>query len=106
MFLTTLLRAKAKSKNVLVMCESLASGHRVNLLRERNADKMEFIRYDPWINEESLYKEVKKLKSVKIVLRHQKGPQGSQGAAGGRGIAGSQGAERNTSRPDSWKDGR
>lgn len=72
MFLTVLLRAKVKSKNVLVMCESIASGHRINLLRERTADKMEFIRYDPLINQDSLYKEIKKIKSVKIVLQSQK----------------------------------
>ncbi|XP_034238110.1 39S ribosomal protein L33, mitochondrial [Thrips palmi] len=72
MLLTTLLRAKVKTKHVMVMCESVATGHRINLLRERTADKMEFIRYDPLINQDSLYKEIKKIKSVKIVLKAQK----------------------------------
>ena len=28
--------------------ESIVSGHRVNMIRERLADKLEVIRFDPW----------------------------------------------------------
>ncbi|KAE8751157.1 hypothetical protein FOCC_FOCC002241 [Frankliniella occidentalis] len=72
MFITALLRAKVKTRNVLVMCESIASGHRVNVLRERNADKLEFIRFDPTIQQESLYRELKKLKSVTMLTKEQR----------------------------------
>ena len=35
-------------RDVLVMLESVVSGHKINLIRPRLDDKMEIIRYDPW----------------------------------------------------------
>ncbi|KAK3925791.1 39S ribosomal protein L33, mitochondrial [Frankliniella fusca] len=72
MFLTIVLRAKPKTKNVLVMCESIASGHRLNSVRERTGDKLEFIRFDPTIQQESIYREIKKLKGVKVSTAEQR----------------------------------
>ncbi|XP_041981505.1 39S ribosomal protein L33, mitochondrial [Aricia agestis] len=65
MFLTNVLLKKAKSKSIMVMMESVVSGHRINLIRERLADKLEVIRFDPFIQQESLYKEKKKIRSMK-----------------------------------------
>lgn len=41
---------------------SLVSGHRINVIRERLADKAEFIRYDPW-------SELKIMLTFKIILK-------------------------------------
>ncbi|XP_045774187.1 39S ribosomal protein L33, mitochondrial [Maniola jurtina] len=65
MFLTNALLKKAKSKNIMVMMESIVSGHRFNTVRERLADKLELIRFDPFIQRESIYKEKKKIRSIK-----------------------------------------
>ncbi|KAF2896807.1 hypothetical protein ILUMI_09366 [Ignelater luminosus] len=65
MFLTNVLLKKAKSKSIMVQMESLVSGHTFNKVRERLAEKLELIRFDPYIQKESVYKEKKKVKSVK-----------------------------------------
>ncbi|TGZ43781.1 mitochondrial ribosomal protein L33 [Temnothorax americanus] len=64
MFLTNVLLKKAKSKHVLVIAESIISGHRLVRVRERLADKLEFIYFDPYIQQKTLYKEKKKLHSL------------------------------------------
>ncbi|EFX83358.1 hypothetical protein DAPPUDRAFT_301876 [Daphnia pulex] len=65
MLLTRVLFAKkAKAKDVLVMLESIVSGHRVNLIRPRLDDKLEIIRFDPWIRTMCIYKEKKKVRSM------------------------------------------
>ncbi|XP_071557032.1 large ribosomal subunit protein bL33m [Temnothorax nylanderi] len=64
MFLTNVLLKKGKSKHVLVMAESIISGHRLVRLRERLADKLEFIYFDPYIQQKTLYKEKKRLHSL------------------------------------------
>ncbi|XP_018404790.1 PREDICTED: 39S ribosomal protein L33, mitochondrial [Cyphomyrmex costatus] len=64
MFLTNTLLKKAKSKHVLVLVESVISGHRVVRVRERLADKLEFTFFDPYIQQITLYKEKKKLSSL------------------------------------------
>lgn len=64
MFLTNILLKKVKSKNVMVQMESMVSGHTFNKIRERLADKLEVIRFDPRIQQECLYKEKKKIRSV------------------------------------------
>ncbi|EAT38758.1 AAEL009379-PA [Aedes aegypti] len=64
MFLTNLLLKKAKSKNVLVLMESAVSGHQFLKIRERLADKLEMIRFDPYIQRNSLYKERKRVRSL------------------------------------------
>ncbi|XP_039756945.1 39S ribosomal protein L33, mitochondrial [Pararge aegeria] len=65
MFLTNILLKKAKSKNIMVMMESIVTGHKFNTVRERLADKLELIRFDPFIQRESIYKEKKKIRSIK-----------------------------------------
>ncbi|KAF9420105.1 hypothetical protein HW555_003518 [Spodoptera exigua] len=65
MFLTNILCKKAKSKLIMVLMESVVSGHQTTMIRERLADKLEFIRFDPYIQQESLYKERKKIRSIK-----------------------------------------
>ncbi|XP_050344387.1 39S ribosomal protein L33, mitochondrial [Nymphalis io] len=65
MFITNVLLKKAKSKHVMVLMESVVSGHKFNAIRERLADKLELIRYDPYIQHESIYKERKKIRSLK-----------------------------------------
>ncbi|XP_053681304.1 39S ribosomal protein L33, mitochondrial [Anopheles nili] len=64
MFLTNILLKKAKSKNILVMMESAVSGHQFSMIRERLADKLEVIRFDPFIQRMSLYRERKRLRSL------------------------------------------
>ncbi|KAK9508463.1 hypothetical protein O3M35_006016 [Rhynocoris fuscipes] len=67
MFLTNvLLKRKAKSRFIMVLMESLVSGHQFNWIRERLADKAELVRFDPYIQQESVYKEKKKIKSMKF----------------------------------------
>jgi len=51
-----------KSKFVLVVLESVISGHRRFLIRERIADKLEAILADPHVRRKVLYKEVKRVK--------------------------------------------
>ncbi|XP_045451750.1 39S ribosomal protein L33, mitochondrial [Melitaea cinxia] len=65
MFLTNVLLKKAKSKRIMVLMESVVSGHQFNAIRERLADKLELIRFDPYIQHESIYKERKKIRSMK-----------------------------------------
>ena len=65
MFFTTRLLAKAKSKYILVQLESVATGHKFYMGRERLGDKLEFFKWDPWLQMESLYKEKKKIRSFK-----------------------------------------
>ncbi|KAK7788422.1 hypothetical protein R5R35_001125 [Gryllus longicercus] len=64
MFLTNILLKKAKSKHVMVLLQSVVSGHKVTHIRERLAEKAEIIRYDPYLNMECVYKEFKKIRSV------------------------------------------
>ncbi|KXJ71620.1 large ribosomal subunit protein bL33m [Aedes albopictus] len=64
MFLTNILLKKAKSKNILVLMESAVSGHQFLKIRERLADKLEMIRFDPYIQRNSLYKERKRVRSL------------------------------------------
>ncbi|XP_004925954.1 large ribosomal subunit protein bL33m [Bombyx mori] len=65
MFLTNVLFKKAKSKYIMVIIESAVSGHQKTRIRDRLADKMESIEFDPYIQQESLYKECKKIRSMK-----------------------------------------
>ncbi|EZA53128.1 hypothetical protein DMN91_005134 [Ooceraea biroi] len=64
MLLTNILLKKAKSKEILVMVESVISGHKLVRIRDRVAEKLEFIRYDPYIQQKALYKEIKKIRSL------------------------------------------
>ncbi|XP_014274965.1 large ribosomal subunit protein bL33m [Halyomorpha halys] len=67
MFLTqVLLKKKTKSKFILVLIQSLVSGHNRTWVRERLGDKLELTLFDPYIQQESVYKELKKIKSLKV----------------------------------------
>nr|CAI5863696.1 unnamed protein product [Callosobruchus analis] len=48
----------------MVQMESVVSGHTYNQIRERLADKLETIRFDPYIQKESVYREKKKVRSI------------------------------------------
>ncbi|KAH8387893.1 hypothetical protein KR093_010205 [Drosophila rubida] len=64
MRLTEVLFKKVKSKRIMVLMESVVSGHQFNTFRERLADKIELIRFDPYIQKESLYRERKRIRSA------------------------------------------
>ncbi|XP_065200139.1 large ribosomal subunit protein bL33m [Planococcus citri] len=64
MFFTRVL--SAKSSHVRVVCESLVTGHRVNAIRERKADKLEVVMFDPYVRKKVVYKEIKKLTGVDV----------------------------------------
>ncbi|XP_063228857.1 large ribosomal subunit protein bL33m [Bacillus rossius redtenbacheri] len=65
MFLTNILLKKVKSKNIMVLMESMVSGHHRIMIRERLGDKLECIRFDPYVQLMSVYKERKKIRSLK-----------------------------------------
>ncbi|XP_023021714.1 mitochondrial ribosomal protein L33 [Leptinotarsa decemlineata] len=64
MFLTNVLLKKIKSKTIMVQMQSMVSGHTFNTIRERLGDKVEIIRFDPFIQKECLYREKKKIRSM------------------------------------------
>ncbi|KAH8420461.1 hypothetical protein KR009_010606, partial [Drosophila setifemur] len=51
-------------RRIMVVLESVVSGHQYNAFRERLAEKLEIIRFDPYIQQESLYRERKKIRSA------------------------------------------
>ncbi|KAL9871970.1 39S ribosomal protein L33, mitochondrial [Glossina fuscipes] len=65
MRLTNILYKKVKAKRIMVVVESMVSGHKFNTVRERLGDKVETIRFDPYIQKEAVYRELKKIRSVK-----------------------------------------
>ncbi|XP_032678344.1 39S ribosomal protein L33, mitochondrial-like isoform X1 [Odontomachus brunneus] len=64
MLLTNVL-LKPKSKNIMVIAESVVTGHKIIRIRERIADKLEFLHFDPYIQHQVLYTELKKVRSMK-----------------------------------------
>ncbi|CAF0836750.1 unnamed protein product [Rotaria sordida] len=64
MRLSFIFQAAKSGRQLLVNCESQATGHRIMLIRERTKDKLEFLHIDPWINQEVLYKETRKIKTL------------------------------------------
>ena len=60
-----------KQEYILVKCLSLASGYRVDKIRKRLDDKLEFVSWDPTVEQDVLYREEKKLKSVKTPLNNR-----------------------------------
>ncbi|EDV91994.1 39S ribosomal protein L33, mitochondrial [Drosophila grimshawi] len=64
MRLTNVLFKKVKSKRIMVVLESVVSGHKFNAFRERLAEKLEVIRFDPYIQQDSLYRERKRIRSA------------------------------------------
>ncbi|XP_077295979.1 mitochondrial ribosomal protein L33 [Arctopsyche grandis] len=65
MFLTQTLLKKAKSKYIMVLMESVISKHTFNATRERLGDKLEFEKFDPLIGLKVIYREAKKIRSVR-----------------------------------------
>ncbi|XP_018318575.1 39S ribosomal protein L33, mitochondrial-like [Agrilus planipennis] len=65
MFLTNILLKRVKSKRIMVQMESVVSGHRYIAIRDRLAEKLEVIKFDPFLQTESLYREKKKIRSMK-----------------------------------------
>ncbi|ENN75372.1 39S ribosomal protein L33, mitochondrial [Dendroctonus ponderosae] len=64
MFITRVLLKKVKAKDIMVQMESLVSGHTFNKIRPRLADKLEVIRFDPYVQQECVYREKKKVRSM------------------------------------------
>ncbi|CAF0751042.1 unnamed protein product [Rotaria sp. Silwood1] len=64
MRLSFILQAAKSGRQLLVNCESQATGHRIMRIRERTQDKLEFLHIDPWIDQEVLYKETRKIKTL------------------------------------------
>ncbi|XP_074662748.1 large ribosomal subunit protein bL33m-like [Tubulanus polymorphus] len=67
MLLTIPRLAKKKAgKAVMVVLESMSgTGHKLIRVRPRLADKMEEINFDPWVQQEVLYKELKKIRTIR-----------------------------------------
>ena len=53
-----------KGKTLLVLVKSTASNHSMLMLRDKAVDKYEFIRFDPVIERNVIYKEQKKLRTI------------------------------------------
>jgi len=56
---------KAKADRIVVACKSVVSGHMRMKARQRLGEKLEFIDIDPIIRRESLYREDKKVRSIR-----------------------------------------
>jgi len=56
---------KAKADRIVVACKSVVSGHIRMKARQRLGEKLEFIDIDPVVRQESLYKEDKKIRSIR-----------------------------------------
>lgn len=57
--------AKAKSKFVKVLCQSIVTGHKHINIKLRTLDKLEILRYDPWLQAPCIYRETEKIGSHK-----------------------------------------
>jgi len=62
---TLSLAKKAKADRLVVLCKSVVTGHGRMKARPRLADKLEFIDWDPSIQQAVLYKEDKKVRSIR-----------------------------------------
>jgi len=56
---------KAKADRIVVLCKSVVSGHGRMKARPRLGDKLEFLELDPVVRQEVLYKEEKKIRSIR-----------------------------------------
>lgn len=57
--------AKAKSKFIKVLVESIVTKHQVILIKPRLLEPLEVLRYDPLLQAPSIYRETKKIGSHK-----------------------------------------
>ena len=62
---TISLAKKAKADRLVVLCKSVASGHGRQKARQRLGEKLEFLDWDPLIQREVLYREEKKVRSIR-----------------------------------------
>ncbi|KAI0988003.1 hypothetical protein GJ496_001729 [Pomphorhynchus laevis] len=53
-----------KSRTLFVRCESISSGYSIDCCRDRYAGKLEFVAFDPYIQQKTIYKEKRKLRSL------------------------------------------
>ena len=60
----SLVNLSRKGRTLLVVVKSTASRHAMLMLRDKLVDKYEFIRFDPLVEQNVLYKETKKLKTI------------------------------------------
>ncbi|OWF46439.1 hypothetical protein KP79_PYT09704 [Mizuhopecten yessoensis] len=61
---------KRLAKYAVVMLESLAgTGHRRVIIRMKDAQKTEQIMKDPLVGQDVLYKEIKRIRSIKVPRR-------------------------------------
>jgi ribosomal protein L33 len=60
----TLANMARKGKTLLVMVKSTASNHTMLMYRDKAVEKYEFVRFDPVIERNVLYKEQKKLRTI------------------------------------------
>lgn len=66
LLLTSALSAKkAKADRIVVLCRSVVSDHYRMAARPRLAEKLEFVDLDPVVRQEVLYKEEKKVRSIR-----------------------------------------
>ena len=57
--------AKAKSKFIKVLVESIVTKHQLILIKLRTLEPLEVLRYDPMLQAPSISREVKKISSHK-----------------------------------------
>lgn len=57
--------AKAKSKFIKVLVESIVTKHQAILIRARTIEPLEVLRYDPMLQGPCIYRETKKISSHK-----------------------------------------
>ena len=62
---TLSLAKKTKADRLVVLCNSVASGHGRVKARQRLGEKLEFIDWDPLIERAVLYREDKKVRSIR-----------------------------------------
>ena len=60
----SLVNLARKGKTLLVIVKSSASRHQMLMLRDKLAEKYEFVHFDPLIERNVLYKEAKKLRTI------------------------------------------
>ncbi len=62
---TTVPLSKAKTNTLLVLCRSTVTSFGMQLRRPKTADKLEFMAFDPIVQQEVLFKEEKKVKTLR-----------------------------------------
>lgn len=66
MHVTINLLSKSKSKYAMVMLKSVVSGRKLYVFKERAPEKLEILHYDPHIQKDTVYHEVKRIRSAEF----------------------------------------